>query len=565
MSILRQAVSDDGIEHDVCIVGAGPVGIALALECERHGLSVLMLEAGGKRASWFHRAEMAEISHPRHHVPIHVATRSAFGGTSWAWSGLCVRFDDVDFQVREFVPHSGWPLAHSEVAPFYDKAATLLNCPPDAMPATNGSSNGLEWISTDCLAWPSSQPVLATSYWEHFRRSQAITLCLNSPVVGLGLSSDGERVETVRVAARGGAQNIRARRIVLAAGGLRTTQLLLTTQRRWPRHFGGQSGALGRFYMGHLTGWISSIRLNTRLDARQLLYGPTQEGKVGRRRLTIRSEKLLAERLLNIGFWPVAPLFYDPNRPHGSLSANIALAAPQLGQWMAGGFRHAFLGPPPRRTAEHLRHILKSPGKTATGVLGALSGKAAKRLDIAQSANGERPAIYSLQYHAEAEPKSENRVALADETDRLGLPRVKVDLQFGDRDAQSVVRAHAVLDQALRNAGRGQLIYWASQEQRARSVLDQATDGYHQMGTTRMGGDPAQSVVDKNCRVHGLANLFIASSSVFPTGGQANPTLLATALGLRLAEHLAANRARPSMARQTAPEAEVLPSKPISL
>ena len=540
MSILTQAIPD-GIDHDICIVGAGPVGIALALECERHGLSVLMLEAGGKRASRLNRAEKAEISNPRYHVPVHVATRCAFGGTSWVWSGVCVRFDDIDFQAREFMPHSGWPLAHSEVVPFYDKAAMLLNCRPDAMPATNGSSSGLEWISSDCPAWHSSQPILANSYWEHFRRSRTITVCLNSPVVRLGLSSDGNRVETIRVAARHGMKDVRARRVVLAAGGLRTTQLLLATQRRWPRHFGGPHGALGRFYMGHLTGWISSIRLNTQLGAKHLLYGVAEEGTVGRRRLTIRSEKQLAERLLNIGFWPVAPLLYDPKRSQGSLSANIALAAPQLGRWMAGGFRHAFLGPPPRRAGDHLRHILKSPGKTAMGVLRALSGGASKRPDTAPSAGREQPAIYSLQYHAETEPKSESRIALADDTDRLGLPHVKVNLLFGDRDAQSVVRAHEVLDEALRNAGLGQLIYWASQDQRAQSVLDQATDGYHQMGTTRMGGDPAQSVVDKNCRVHGLANLFVASSSIFPTGGQANPTLLATALGLRLAQHLAAN------------------------
>jgi choline dehydrogenase-like flavoprotein len=119
------------------------------------------------------------------------------------------------------------------------------------------------------------------------------------------------------------------------------------------------------------------------------------------------------------------------------------------------------------------------------------------------------------------------------------LPNLKIDLRFEDADAESVVRAHDVLDRALRKAGKGRLEYWEPPQDRLKKVKEQALDGYHQMGTTRMGNSPKDSVVDRNCRVHGVSNLYVASSSVFPTGGHANPTLLAASLAVRLADHLA--------------------------
>jgi choline dehydrogenase-like flavoprotein len=148
---------------------------------------------------------------------------------------------------------------------------------------------------------------------------------------------------------------------------------------------------------------------------------------------------------------------------------------------------------------------------------------------------------YALQYHAEHAPNPESRITLDEKKiDRLGLPQLKINLLFDEADAQSVVQAHDVLDRALRSADKAHLEYWDPPEDRLKNVLKQATDGFHQLGTTRMGMDPKKSVVDRDCRVHGITNLFLASSSVFPTAGHANPTLPATALALRLAQHLAA-------------------------
>jgi choline dehydrogenase-like flavoprotein len=146
---------------------------------------------------------------------------------------------------------------------------------------------------------------------------------------------------------------------------------------------------------------------------------------------------------------------------------------------------------------------------------------------------------YAFFYHAEQAPNPASTVSLIDACDALGMKRLRVDLRYGDADAASVVAAHAIIDRNLRDAGIGRLEYHCREEERAARVREQMTDGYHQIGTIRMSTSPAQGVVDADCRVHGTPNLFVAGSAVFPTSGQANPTLLITALSARLASHVA--------------------------
>jgi choline dehydrogenase-like flavoprotein len=146
---------------------------------------------------------------------------------------------------------------------------------------------------------------------------------------------------------------------------------------------------------------------------------------------------------------------------------------------------------------------------------------------------------YALHYHAEQIPHADSRITLGGEVDAFGVPRAVIDLRFQQQDVQSVIDSHRLLDEALRANGIGRLEYWYPAEQLNELVLEQAADGFHQVGTTRMGEDPANSVVDADLKVHGIDNLYVASSSVFPTTGQANSTLLAVALAVRLAELLA--------------------------
>jgi choline dehydrogenase-like flavoprotein len=547
MTVLTE-VPAQGILCDICIVGTGPAGIALALACESLGLRVLALEAGGRTDQGRIQKSETEVLTPAHHAPLHITTRSAFGGTSWGWSGLCTRFDDIDFEKRDYIPESGWPFAHGELARYYEWAAGVLNCRMDHELPIDEAWHTLDGVELKNRLYTSAQPRLGESHWEHFARSHAITVCLDSAVVGLDLGEAGKRIEALTVRSGGRTAVLRPPRIVLAGGGLRSTQLLLATQRRWPHHFGGIDGPLGRYYMGHLTGWISAIRFNNPADAAYFKPLSVEGAKSVQRRFSLTRETQKAEGLQNIVLWAGARALYDPAHADGTLSAAyLALATPGIGALLSSRpLRRASLGPQPRRYMQHVLNVMRAPLRTARGAARAIGGKLNAQQALGQWPSQDPSRAFLLTYHAEAAPNHESRVTLGEGTDSFGLPRLRIDLRFSDSDITSTVRAHEVLDRALRRSGKAYLEYLVPPEELAARALEQATDGYHQLGLTRMGRDPAQSIVDPDCRVHGVDNLFIASGGVFPTSGQGNPTLLTAALAIRLAHHLAALSREPA-------------------
>src|SRR5262249_10086150 len=142
---------------------------------------------------------------------------------------------------------------------------------------------------------------------------------------------------------------------------------------------------------------------------------------------------------------------------------------------------------------------------------------------------------YRLAYHSEQIPQHDSRVTLSGEFDRTGLAKTRVDLRFHETDAWSVVRTHELLSDWLTRTGFGRLEWNVPADQRIREVLGQAKHGTHQIGTIRMGANRNDGVVDRNLRTFDSPNLFVVSSAVLPTSGQANPTLTAIALAMRLA------------------------------
>jgi len=330
---------------------------------------------------------------------------------------------------------------------------------------------------------------------------------------------------------------------VLAMGGVETTRLLLHTQQRWPSHFGGVDGPLGRYYMGHISGKIASIVFNHPDSIDDLDFHLDGSGAYYRRRFMLTADAQLQHRVLNTAFWPDNPAFYDPNHRSGVLSAVfLALAFPPAGRrLLSEAIRLAHTGPRPYRLAAHLRNAILGAPRGAKDIYRILRdrfiGKPKKPGFLVPNQGGK----YALHYHAEQVPHPNSRITLGAETDSFGVPRAVIDLRFTAQDIQSVIDSHQLLDQALQANNIGRLDYMYSLEELPTRVDAQASDGYHQVGTTRMGQDPAESVVDSNLKVHGLDNLFVASSSVFPASGQANSTLLAVAFGARLASRLHAD------------------------
>ncbi len=528
---------------DICVVGSGPIGMALALELGSLGQSVLVLESGETKPNRkFEEFTKAEIIDVTTHAPMELAACRALGGTSWLWGGRCVPFDEIDFVTRKYVPHSGWPITHEAIKPWYGAAAKYTLCgEADFERSIPGLPDVLTNMSATHLERWATEPRVAIVHREAIARSRNITLCLRSTVVGLTLNSEGTAVCALSVAGTNGISKIGSRRVVLAAGGVETTRLLLNTQREWPRHFGGAQGPLGAFYMGHVTGQISNILFRDPKLARAFDYQRESNGGYVRRRLSLDPQTQEKHALLNTAFLLDNPPFNDPSHHNAALSAIfLALAFPPTGKkLLAEGIRRYHVGPPPYRLANHALNMLVGAPKGARDILEVLYHryllKPRKPAPLLRSHNGR----YALAYHAEQAPNIQSRIRLSSKSDSLGVPRAAIDLKFGTQDASSILESHLILDQALKLNGIGHIEYRYPQSQLFEAVARQSSDGYHQVGTTRMGFTSRDSIVDSDLKAHEIDNLYIASSSVFPTSGQANPTFLGVALGVRLAHHLA--------------------------
>jgi choline dehydrogenase-like flavoprotein len=538
----------DGKVWDVCVVGTGPVGMAMALEFERLGDEVLLLEAGGDEVDQAAaEASRAQIVDPERHAAMEIAVCRALGGTSWIWGGRCVAFDDIDWIHRDYVADARWPMGHDEIRPWYTKAAEYLLCGNDvfSIPYKRALTGGLTLDGVERWA---REPKVILEHRSRLLGVERIKLSLRSTVTALNLSTDGQRVESLAVSTPEAPREVKARRFVLAMGGVETTRLLLRTQRRWPGHFGGAGGALGRYYMGHISGKVASIVFDDPGSIGDLDFKLDESGAYHRRRFMLSTAMQLQHRLLNTAFWPDNPPFYDPSHGSGVLSSVfLALAFPPTGRrLLPEAIRRAHTGPKPHRVAAHLRNAILGAPRGAGDIYRILRDRFIKKPKKPGFLVANKGGKYALHYHAEQVPYADSRITLASESDAFGVPRASIDLRFTDQDVQSVVDSHELLDRALQENGIGRLQYLYPPEELHERVYAQAADGYHQAGTTRMGEDARQSVVDANLKAHGVENLFVASSSVFPTSGQANSTLLAVAFGVRLAHHLHVQKADPA-------------------
>jgi hypothetical protein len=335
--------------RDVCIVGAGPVGIALALACEEREMSVLLLESGGVDVDPFAASLSAgHRTDPSRHAPAGIATCRGLGGTSRWWGRRCVPFDDIDFVAREVVRDAAWLISHRAISQWYSAAAAFLGvgeakfCIPDA--------SWSELAGADLKDLERWTPVvnIGKAHRERLEKSLSITVLLGATVTRLVFSADGKSISNLVASDRTNSVGIKVSRIVLTCGGIETTRLLLAMQRSRPKAFGGPNGALGRYYMGHISGKIADIVLADPSLVAALDF--FCDGNVfARRRFTLPAEVLSRVSLLNIAFWADNPPFFDAEHGNGALSlAWIMLALRPLGRIFASeGVRVSHVGPRP--------------------------------------------------------------------------------------------------------------------------------------------------------------------------------------------------------------------------
>lgn len=545
MSRLRGDRIQNGstLQADVCIVGAGAAGIALARRLAAQRISVLLMESGVERHDAQVQALYAgEIAKPAVHTPAERYRERRLGGSTTIWGGRCVPFDPIDFESRPWMPGTDWPIDYSELARWYEDANELCeagefaydirsaNLRDSAQPIAGFASAS---ISDDTLERASPPTDFWARYGAGLAASASVTVCDRANCVAFELDADGEQIESARfLTLAGTAFRVQARRFVLCAGGLETARLLLASRGRTPAGLGNVHDHVGRHYMCHIAGTIGEVVVATRAYTG---YVTSADGVYCRRRFAIRPEVQRAQGLCNL----IARLHFpepsDPAHRTGFLSAAF-LVRNLL------SFEYRIRLRPPRSLGvadhfAHLRNLVMDGPRTAVQGLQWIAARRFAHRRLPSVVVEPRVARYRIDFHAEQRPLAASRVTLADGVDPLGLRRLYIDWRYASEDIDDVRRGLLLLQAEFARSGTARFDF--DPEGVGDAGLREGAYGGHHLGTARMSARPERGVVDPNGRVHECANLYIAGSAVFPSSSQANPTLTIVALALRLGDHLA--------------------------
>jgi len=531
------------LRAEICIVGAGPAGIAIALALADGGARVLLLESGGRRPDAESQSLCrGEVADPAMHCPPHTYRRRCLGGSSTIWGGRCVPLDPVDFAPRPWLDlPSGWPIMHSDLVPYWHRAHDLAELGSYDYSARTSVRGGMRpmfqrfadaVVTTDQIERFSRPTDFGRTYADKLGSSRAIDALVNATCTEIVLEPGGRAVRHLACHTRAGASfHARASAYVLAMGGLEIPRLLLASRGVVRCGVGNVYGQVGLHYMSHLGGIVGVF---TPAPGRRPFHGyeRAEGGVYCRRRLSIEPWAQRGWRIANVIARLHHPKLADPVHRTGAFSALYLarnLLPSEYATHLGGGGREATpLG--------HLLNVARDPFGTALFAWQMLSRRILAARRYPSLTVPPRSGRFTLEVHAEQLPNPASRVALSDELDRYGVPQMRVDWRHQPADIRSVRVALSLFAQALAAGAHGALAF--DVEQVEADILRDGAYGGHHLGTARMSATPRTGVVDANCRVHGMENLYIAGGAVFATSGQANPTLTILALAVRLADHL---------------------------
>lgn len=512
----RSISSGQELTADVCIVGAGTAGLALAAQLANKPCRVILIESGGlkpdKDSNQLNWGENIGLKY----YALDTARARYFGGSTNRWHvsigdhqlGARIRpLDAIDFEERDYLPHSGWPFSKDHLEPYYLRAQEICR----AIPASYAVN---EWFGDsphDKLPFDAgrvetivfkfcAKETLLKGFEAAVQDAHNLQVLLFANLTGIETDETAKSVQHVKVACLNGNRfTVSAKVFVLAAGGIEVPRLLLSSDNAMRCGLGNQNDLVGRYFMEHLHFWSGVFVPNdNRLISRTRIYNDVRRikgvpviAKLALPETLMRQKKLINH---NVQLIPRVVL-------RSSLSPHL---------W--------------RDFNSNPKGIFKPlPAGVRKGIV-----KAATLLDR------RRSLIYKFANMTEQSPNPESRVTLGPDRDCLGVRTARLNWQVSPQDIENAVRVQEIIGGEIERSGLGRLFI----QLRRDSIPPDLHGGYHHMGTTRMSRDPQKGVVDPDGRVHELANLFIAGPSVFPTGGHANPVLTILALTLRLSEHI---------------------------
>ncbi len=500
----RHSDNTEDIVTDVCIIGAGAAGITLALSLVDSSLQCCVLESGGMDFDADIQAlGDVEQSYSDNGYECHLRH---FGGATNHWGGWCAPLNQVDFDTRSWVPHSGWPIDRNELKPYYAAAQTICGLDSYGYAINNISDDNRDFrtfnnekITTRFYQFSVPPKRFGLAYGSILEKAGNVRIFLNANVTHLEANKDATAVKTARVRTLDGTTGrVLARHFIVACGGIQNARLLLLSNDIEKPGLGNSNDLVGRYFMQHPHTPCASL-LTADRDAVTHLFGSFRKnGSTVRASLGPSAIEQRKDHILNCS----ATLDRTPDPVSGYGALRYLWRDMKRGKW-------------PDELGQKLWTVISDLDSVSSSV--------------------DRMTLYM---RSEQAPNPDSRVLLGRSRDQLGLRKAKTDWRLTSLDKRTVYTASRLIGEELARlkTGRIKLPDWLTAGDESWS--GELWGGCHHMGTTRMSASPGTGIVDRNCRMHTVHNVFIAGSSVFPTCGYANPTLTIVALTLRLADHL---------------------------
>jgi len=505
----------------IVVIGSGAVGLYAASMLAERGCNVIVIEAGQRHLGTFAADSYASIGRP--HSGIALARSRSLGGTTNLWGGQLVEFQPVDFNGRDWLEGSRWPVSYDEIAPYYAPTYSRLGIPPQVQNDADvwrGLSaqrpelgDELEVFLTRWMRIPSSALLFAQQIQSH-EKMEVVT-----GYTAVGFRGAGGRVEAVRVIDKEGAEHwIEGDAFILAAGTVENARLLLHAgqSRDWDCPWRDNQN-IGKYFQDHL---VNKVAVVTPADKRaffEMFCNIVLGGYKFQPKIRLRNEILEKQQILNVQGTFIFESKVSEHLVYLKQFLKAAVLSRKLsgiGDFFRNGIGAArFLVPLMWTYVKDHRIFVPGSAKIMLGVQ-------VEQVSVAQS-----------------------RITIDGGTvDAHGLPRVLLDWRVGDRELRSTREFVSQARDALQSRGIGRLDIDEDLLSENPSFLASMRDNYHQAGGAVMGGSPGDGVVDKDLRVFGTTNFYVGGASVFRTSSNANPTFTAVAFTTRLVDHLTGSK-----------------------
>jgi choline dehydrogenase-like flavoprotein len=510
---------------DICVIGGGVAGILLAARLGQNGRHVHLLEAGGldfeERSQKLYCAEMAGY----HHTGAADGRFRTFGGSSTRWGGQLLPYTDDVLHPDSRLGLPSWPLELAELEPYYllvqqamgvstspfsDELLKEFNC---ELPF---KSSRVRLRFSKCA--PFARRNLSKTLGKECLASKSVTVFTHANILSVDVNANGDAALSVTATNYSGVTyKFVASQFAICTGTIEASRLLLASTAVCPQGVGNCRGQVGRYFHDHVGVQAADIAPEDRGRVLRA-FAPYVRGGTSYRAKLEATAELRAER----GLLSVAGQFSIEEPPDSG----------------ADLIRRVLQGVQQGRFNQDLqRDMLAIPAASAEVAKFVIAAKVRNRRYVSKLAR------VVLDIDVEQRPDCESRIRLAEETDALGMRKAILDWRISE-DERETLRSYAQELESLFRENNLATIRWNPQITAEDDSWQDGSrlDTFHMMGGTRMGVNPATSVVDSSLKVHGLGNLYIVSCSVFPTGGSSNPTFTMMALALRLADQLQASK-----------------------